>query len=81
MKYFERRGIERRNKIRIGRERQAQAVRTSDALQSRQVDTAKPMFNKSRPSIGGGAFDPLTFGIGMILSILVFKTGRGKNRG
>ncbi len=57
---FVRHGIERRNRDRIVLERQAQSVRMATGPKSHRVDNSKPMFSGRTPSLGGGAFVPLT---------------------
>lgn len=56
---FNERGIERSNKKRLAIEAAARQQRASRAAPSRRVDTAQPMYQKSRPSFGhgGGALD------------------------
>lgn len=56
---FEQLGIERHNRRRIERERAARAQRAGQT-RSQRVDTKSPMFKRSSPSHGGGAFDPLS---------------------
>jgi len=65
---FERLGIDRRNRERIERERAARTQR-GGRTHARRVDTASPMFNHRSPSLGGGAFDPLSAlgAFGMVL--------------
>ena len=61
---FVKRGIDRRNQRRTVLERQAQAVRSSQAPSNRRVDHSSPMFKHRAPRAGGrggsGAIDPLT---------------------
>ncbi len=61
---FSKRGIDRRNQRRTVLERQAQAVRSSQAPSNRRVDHSSPMFKHRAPRAGGrggsGAIDPLT---------------------
>ena len=57
---FEKRGIARNNKERIGVERGAQATRVTAPPVNRRADHQKPMFNgRSHGLKGGGAFDPM----------------------
>ncbi|MCB1041352.1 MAG: VWA domain-containing protein [Acidobacteria bacterium] len=55
---FSAHGIERRNRDRIALERQAQTDRSQQPIITRRVDQDQPMFDRSAPSIGGGALDP-----------------------
>jgi Ca-activated chloride channel family protein len=80
------RGIERRNRERVGVERQAQAARASQPASSYQVDQSQPqsqpMFNQPAPSPGGnrggGAFDPVTAGLAAALAGLAWAVRRGR---
>lgn len=54
---FDARGIKRLNRDRLVKEQAAQQARAQRPAQSRRVDTAQPMYKKSRPSHGGGALD------------------------
>lgn len=60
---FQERGIERRNRERVARERAAQAVRAKQPARPARVDHNEPMTRGRAPSIGGGAFDPVGLGI------------------
>jgi len=60
---FESRGIERRNRDRVAKERQAQAVRASAPARQTRVDRETPAFKHRAPRIGGGAIDPLSLGL------------------
>ncbi len=82
---FQRHGIERRNRERVQRERQAQAQRQLAAPVNRRADTNQPMFKQKapRPSFGGGggAIDPFSAlaALFMItLSVLGKKLGLSK---
>ncbi|MEM7165268.1 MAG: VIT and VWA domain-containing protein [Planctomycetota bacterium] len=71
---FADRGIERRNRERVGRERTAQIARAQKPARSARVDNKKPMFRDRAPSIGGGAFDPVSLGvIGVLLGAGVVR--------
>jgi len=52
---FAAQGIKRTNRGRVATERAAQQVRSARASQNRRVDQQQPMYNKKRPSTGGGA--------------------------
>ena len=52
---FARRGIDRRNRERVGRELAAQQARASQPIVSQRVDRKTPMFDRPAPSLGGGA--------------------------
>jgi len=54
---FDARGIKRQNRDRLQIEQAAQQARAQMPAQSRRVDTQQPMYQKSRPSHGGGAMD------------------------
>jgi len=69
---FTKRGIERNNKQRIDLEHAAQVQRANAAPQSARVDSAQPMFNAPAPSVGhggGGAFDPFTVLLTLMLIV------------
>jgi Ca-activated chloride channel family protein len=65
---FAERGIERRNRVRIAREHQAQAQRAQQPVRDLRVDQHRPAFNRPAPSVGGGAIDPLTAGMALSLT-------------
>jgi len=67
---FESLGIKRSNRDRLAVEQAAQQQREQSAPVSRRVDQQQPMYPQSRPSLGGGAFDPWTAGL-LIISIFV----------
>lgn len=54
---FDARGIKRLNRERLKKEQLAQQARALRPAQSRRVDTAQPMYQRPRPSFGGGALD------------------------
>jgi len=62
---FDARGIKRLNRDRLMKEQAAQQARAQRPAQSRRVDNSQPMYQKSRPSFGGGALD-----IGYLLLLL-----------
>lgn len=61
---FEEYGVQRKNKQRIEKERQAQAFRAASGPQNNQADSASPMFSDPAPTLnngggsGGGALNP-----------------------
>jgi len=61
---FEDRGIERRNRARVERERSAQAARSTAPTTNRRVDASKPTYSTPAPRLrgggGGGAIDPVS---------------------
>jgi Ca-activated chloride channel family protein len=71
---FAERGIERRNRVRIAREHQAQAQRAQQPVRDLRVDQHRPAFNRPAPSVGGGAIDPLTAGMALSLTGLAMPT-------
>ncbi len=50
---FDARGIERKNAKRLATEQAAQQLRASQSATSNRVDSQQPMFQGSRPSLGG----------------------------
>ena len=76
---FESLGIKRSNRDRLSVEQAAQQQRAQSAPVSRRVDQQQPMYPQSRPSLGGGAFDPWTVGL-LMISILVGLKRVGLNR-
>lgn len=64
---FARHGIDRDNRERVARERQAQTVRASQPVKDQRVDRQQPAFqhNAPRPNWGGGggAVDPWTLAL------------------
>ena len=68
---FTARGIERHNQTRIAREQQARAAKSQQAVKNHRVDQKKPAFKFKAPGLGGGggAIDPLTGGLALLLSV------------
>ncbi len=64
------RGIERHNQIRIAREQQARVQRSQQPAKNYRVDRKKPAFKLPVPNLdgGGGAIDPLTGALGILIS-------------
>ncbi len=80
---FERHGILRRNRARTALEHAAQARRQAQPLRGQRVDREAPMFERSAPSLGGGAIDPLSGALALGLAALGLAAGRrhrGKGR-
>ena len=78
---FASRGIERRNRDRVRRERQARTVRAGRPPQSSRVDQSRPMFQHSAPGANGlGAIDPLTGAIAVGAGLLAAATRRRHRR-
>lgn len=83
---FDRRGIERRNRQRVGIEHQAQAVRAGQPARSARVDQGSPMFTQPAPSVdgsggrGSGAIDPVsgTLALGAGLWALMERRRRAR---
>src|SRR5438477_1929472 len=74
---FTKRGIERNNKQRIEVEHAAQAARTTLPPLSARADSSQPMFSGRSHSLGhggGGAFDPLSALLAMILAASAIAT-------
>jgi len=74
---FTRRGIERNNKQRIDVERAAQAARVQAPPVNRRVDSSQPMFSGNSHSLGhggGGAFDPATALLALLLAAFAIFT-------
>ncbi len=67
---FSRHGLERHNRDRVARERQAQAVRSQQPPANHRVDSQQPAFNRNAPRLGGGALDPMT-----VLAMLLLAIG------
>ena len=66
---FTARGIDRANRARIAREREAQLRRAPQPQQSYRVDNSQPMYRGGKaPSFGSGAIDPATGGLVLALS-------------
>ncbi|MDA2926457.1 VWA domain-containing protein [Acidobacteria bacterium AH-259-G07] len=65
---FAERGIERRNQARTAQEWQAQTMRAQQPARNWRVDQANPAFSSPAPSVGGGALDPFSAGIALILT-------------
>jgi Ca-activated chloride channel family protein len=77
---FARHGIERRNRERVAVERQAQAVRANAPARDRRVDAAHSAFPGTVPRVnGGGAIDPFTAAIVVVLAGLA--AGRRRKKG
>lgn len=62
-------GIDRRNSQRIERERRARESRLHNRLDTTQVDTNKPMFNKPRATHSNGSGGSL--GVGLLLFVAI----------
>jgi Ca-activated chloride channel family protein len=61
-------GIKRTNRDRVAVEHVAQQTRSTQAPQNRRVDQQQPMYQKKRPSTGGGAVGlPMILGVGGLL--------------
>lgn len=78
---FEKLGIDRQNRRRIERERAARAQRAGQT-RSHRVDTSSPMFKRNSPSLGGGAFDPLSAAAALgaaLLSVAGWRRSRRNN--
>jgi len=67
---FAAQGIKRTNRERVATERMAQQTRATQAPQSRRVDQQKPMYQKRRPSTGGGGSGGGAMGLPMILPLI-----------
>ena len=67
---FAAQGIKRTNRERVATERAAQQTRATQAPQSRRVDQQKPMYQKRRPSTGGGGSGGGAMGLPMILPLI-----------
>jgi len=67
---FAKRGIDRNNKQRIEVEHAAQTARVQAPPVSRRVDSSQPMFSGNSHSLsgGGGAFDPATALLALLLA-------------
>jgi Ca-activated chloride channel family protein len=76
---FAKRGIERNNKQRIDLERAAQVQRANLGPQPARVDSSQPMFSGPSHSLGhggGGAFDPFTALLALMLAVSAIATVR-----
>mgnify|MGYP001814677316 CR=1 FL=1 len=73
---FDAKGIKRLNRERLQKEQMAQQSRAQRPAQSRRVDTAQPMYQKPRPSHGGGALD---FGYLLLLVPLFWYMSRNRS--
>jgi Ca-activated chloride channel family protein len=69
---FEQYGIERKNRQRVGTERQARAARSAQAVQSRRADQSKPMYSSSRPHLSGGSSGAMDIWVLLLLFPLVW---------
>ena len=80
---FAQRGIDRSNQRRLANEHAAQTQRAAQPVQSRRVDTQRPMYSNPRPSHrGGGALGPWTLVILLPLVWLAFfERGTRRERG
>jgi len=67
---FIRHGIDRKNQARVARERTAQAARPKRPVSHLRVDQAKPMFDRSTPSLGGGAIHPAAAVLVLIFAVV-----------
>jgi D-serine dehydratase len=67
---FAAQGIKRTNRERVATERAAQQIRAAQAPQSRRVDQHKPMYQKRRPSTGGGGSGGGAIGLPMLLPLI-----------
>ncbi len=65
---FQSHGITRSNRDRLAVEHAAQQQRAQNAPTSRRVDQHQPMYKQSRPTLGGGAFDPWMLAL-MVISL------------
>jgi len=74
---FDARGIKRLNRERLMKEQQAQQTRAKLTAQNRRVDTTQPMYQKSRPSHGGGAMD---IGYLFLLILLAWQMTRRRSQ-
>ncbi len=50
---FQSENIARNNAVRVAKEEQARAQRTTGSVRNNRQDTSQPMYNNSRPSLGG----------------------------
>jgi Ca-activated chloride channel homolog len=74
---FEKHGIARNNRERIGVERAAQATRVNAPPVNRRVDQGKPMFSgRSHGVRGGGAFDPWMLVMALAAAAAAFRIRR-----
>ncbi len=77
---FKERGIQRKNKERVAREQQARTTRAQQPVRNYRVDQAKPAFKRSAPSVGGGgrggggAIDPFTVAMALLVAALVLNS-------
>jgi Ca-activated chloride channel family protein len=69
---FSDRGIERHNQHRIAREQQARVQRSQQPAKNYRVDNKNPAFKSKAPDLGGGggAIDPITGALGILISAL-----------
>lgn len=81
------RGIERQNRDRVAKERDAQRLRASRPAVNRRVDESAPMFPGSAPDLGGGsgsngggALDPITGGLALALAAGGIAAARRRRR-
>jgi Ca-activated chloride channel family protein len=66
-KSFEENGIERKNKKRVAKEKKAKATRRSKPVKNHRVDKKKRTFKSSSSSYGGGAVDPISGLLALLL--------------
>ncbi len=72
---FAAQGIKRSNRDRVATERAARQTRSARTPQNRRVDQHRPMYQKKRPSTGGGSM-----GLPMILSLVGLLLFRQRKR-
>jgi Ca-activated chloride channel family protein len=71
---FEKRGIARNNRDRIAVERSAQSARASSGPSNNRADSGRPMFSgRSHGVRGGGAFDPLTVILALVVACAALR--------
>jgi len=66
---FAAQGIKRTNRDRVATEQAARQTRATQKPQSRRVDQHQPMYDKKRPSTGGGGSGGGAFGLPMLLAL------------
>jgi Ca-activated chloride channel family protein len=67
---FAAQGRMRTNRDRVAAEQAARQARAQQKPQNRRVDQHQPMYQKQRPSTGGGGSGGGAFGLPMILALL-----------
>ena len=70
--------IERRNKHRVEKEHKARDIRKHAPVSNNRVDQHKPMYNKPRPSFGGGSGSASLFTILILSLLLILRISRGE---